>query len=81
MRHVKRVARTIAGFSLLLAGIVMLALPGPGWVTIAVGLALLAREFPWAEKSLNRLKETGGKALALWRDWMHRLRRRVSGSS
>jgi uncharacterized protein (TIGR02611 family) len=80
MHHVKRVARVVAGFALLLAGVAMLALPGPGWVTIAVGLALLSREFPWAEKSLNRLKDCGARALAFARRTLNRARRRQSGT-
>jgi uncharacterized protein (TIGR02611 family) len=74
MDQVKRVARATAGFVLLLAGIAMLALPGPGWVTIAVGLALLSRDCPWAERALHRLRDTGRKLLAVSRDWLHRMR-------
>lgn len=51
-----RLAKIVAGFALLAAGIAMLALPGPGWVTIAAGLAILAGEFPWARQLLDRLK-------------------------
>jgi len=39
----------------------MLVTPGPGWVAIAVGLALLAREFAWARWLLRRLKAGGGR--------------------
>ncbi len=39
----------------------MLALPGPGWLTIAVGLAILAGEYVWARRLLDRLKEAGGR--------------------
>ena len=39
----------------------MLVLPGPGWVTIAVALAILAGEYVWARNLLDRLKETGSK--------------------
>ena len=46
----------VAGFGLLGAGVAMLALPGPGWLTIAAGLAVLAGEFPWARRLLDRLK-------------------------
>ena len=53
-----RVLRMVAGFALLIAGIAMLALPGPGWLTIAAGLAVLASEFDWARNLLNRLKAT-----------------------
>jgi uncharacterized protein (TIGR02611 family) len=79
MEQVKRVARAIAGFALLLAGIAMLALPGPGWVTIALGLALLARDFPWAERALHRLRDIGVRLLAHSRQWIDRMRGRSSG--
>ena len=46
---------------MLAAGIAMLALPGPGWLTIVAGLALLASEFVWARTLLNRLKTTAGR--------------------
>jgi uncharacterized protein (TIGR02611 family) len=53
-----RIVRIVAGFALLAAGVVMLALPGPGWLTIAAGLAILATEFEWARRLLDRLKAT-----------------------
>jgi uncharacterized protein (TIGR02611 family) len=57
---VVRIARTVAGGVLLIAGIAMLALPGPGWLTIAAGLAILATEFVWARRLLDQLKEGAG---------------------
>lgn len=51
-----RYLKIIAGFALLIAGAAMVVLPGPGWLTIAAGLALLADEFPWARRELDRLK-------------------------
>ncbi len=53
----RRIARIAGGGALLVAGIVMLVLPGPGWLTIAGGLALLAGEFVWARRLLDRLKD------------------------
>jgi len=53
---VARVIKVIAGFGVLIAGIVMLAVPGPGWLTIAAGLAILAAEFPWARRALDWIK-------------------------
>ena len=52
-----RVAKIVAGFALLIAGAAMVVLPGPGWLTIAAGLAVLAGEFPWARRALDRLKQ------------------------
>ncbi|MGD8373465.1 MAG: PGPGW domain-containing protein [Candidatus Woesebacteria bacterium] len=41
---------TLIGGAIIIAGIVMLALPGPGWATIFLGLAILATEFATANK-------------------------------
>lgn len=43
-----RIARIVGGFSLVIAGIFMLVLPGPGILTIVGGLALLSRDIHWA---------------------------------
>lgn len=56
-----RLFRIAAGFTVLGAGIAMLVLPGPGWVVIAVALAILAGEYVWARKLLNRLKDAGSQ--------------------
>ncbi len=57
LRHVVvRLARMGAGSVLILAGLAMLVLPGPGFLVIAVGLALLARDVPWAARMLERVK-------------------------
>lgn len=46
----RRVLVSIVGTLVILAGVLMLALPGPGWATIFLGLAILATEFERAEK-------------------------------
>ena len=53
---VKRVATGIAGGTMVAAGVAMLVLPGPGLLTIALGLALLATEFAWAEGLLKKAR-------------------------
>ncbi|HVI69086.1 MAG TPA: TIGR02611 family protein [Magnetospirillaceae bacterium] len=40
----------IVGWVVVLAGIAMLVLPGPGWAAIFVGFAILATEFASAQK-------------------------------
>jgi uncharacterized protein (TIGR02611 family) len=52
-RNGKRIAVTIAGFVLLLAGLLMMVLPGPGLLFIILGFAVLATEYVWAERALN----------------------------
>jgi Flp pilus assembly protein TadB len=61
-RNGKRVAVTIAGFAVLLAGVAMLVLPGPGIVVIIAGLAILATEYVWAQRYLRIAKEKANQA-------------------
>ena len=44
------------------AGIAMLALPGPGWAAIFLGLAILSTEYVWAQRMLNYAKRKGQEA-------------------
>ncbi len=62
--QVRRVFLVIAGFTFLLAGVIMLVTPGPGIAAILLGLGLLAAEFVWARRLMDRIKREGGK----WKD-------------
>lgn len=44
----------LLGFTVVLIGLALLVLPGPGLLVIAVGLGMLALEFAWAERVLER---------------------------
>jgi uncharacterized protein (TIGR02611 family) len=59
-----RIAIVIIGVLIVLAGIVMSGpgVPGPGIVTIVVGLGFLALEFDWAERWLERVIIWGDRA-------------------
>ena len=62
-RNGKRVAVTIAGFALVLAGIAGLLLPiVPGWLLIIPGLALLATEYVWAQRLLKVAQQKATQA-------------------
>jgi uncharacterized protein (TIGR02611 family) len=57
-RHILvRIGRVTLGVIVLIAGLLMLPLPGPGMLTIAAGLALLASDVPFARKLLERVRE------------------------
>jgi hypothetical protein len=56
---VKTVAVAVLGGLLTLTGLALLVLPGPGFVLVAAGLAVLATQFEWARKPLDYAK---GKA-------------------
>ena len=57
-----RAAVAVAGFVILLAGLAMIPLPGPGLLVVAAALALLALEFVWAERLLERTIDHMAKA-------------------
>jgi hypothetical protein len=59
VEQVRRLSRIVGGFTLLLIGIVMLVTPGPGWLVILLGLGLLAAEFVWAKRLMDRIKRQG----------------------
>ena len=48
-----RIVFAVAGGIVTLAGIAMLVTPGPAFVIIPIGLAMLALEFAWAERALD----------------------------
>jgi len=55
------------GFTIILIGVALLVLPGPGTLVIILGLALLGTEFAWARRLLKRVKESGNHAArGLW---------------
>jgi uncharacterized protein (TIGR02611 family) len=62
LNNVWRVAVFTVGATVLLAGLVMLVLPGPGWAAIFVGFAILATEFAWARTALLWAKDTASRA-------------------
>lgn len=57
LKQAKRFVVIIIGFTMLAAGIAMVVLPGPAFVFIPAGLAILASEFLWARKLLQKVKE------------------------
>jgi uncharacterized protein (TIGR02611 family) len=55
--RVFRVGFALLGFTIVLVGLAMLVLPGPGLLVMAVGFAMLALEFAWAERVLESTLE------------------------
>ena len=56
LNQAKRVAILIIGVSVVLVGIALIFLPGPAFVVIPAGLAILAVEFVWARRILASIK-------------------------
>jgi len=51
----------IIGGTVLLIGVALIVLPGPAFIVIPIGLAILATEFAWAQRALARAKAMVGK--------------------
>ena len=62
----KRVGTAITGGAVLILGIIAIPYPGPGWLIVFAGLAILATEFEWARRILEIAR---GKYDA-WGNWL-----------
>lgn len=58
---VRRVIVGVIGTTVLLIGIALLVLPGPAFLVIPLGLAILATEFVWARRWLQRARDLVGR--------------------
>lgn len=54
----RRIVIGIVGATVLLIGVVMIVFPGPAFVVIPLGLAILSLEFAWARNWLRKVRET-----------------------
>jgi uncharacterized protein (TIGR02611 family) len=56
IKIVRRIIVTVIGATVLLIGIALLVLPGPAFIVIPIGLAILATEYAWARRWLKRAR-------------------------
>ena len=75
----KKICIALIGGTVVLVGVAMLVLPGPGLLVIAGGLAILATEFIWARRAMRNAKGAVAKARrkAGLKDWLRRLKTRA----
>jgi uncharacterized protein (TIGR02611 family) len=67
--HSHRIYRTVVGVVgtvVVVAGLVMVPFPGPGWLVVFIGVGILASEFDWAK----RLLDFGKAKLHAWNEWV-----------
>ena len=57
LRFARKVAVAVIGTTVLAFGIALIVLPGPAFIVIPLGLAILATEFVWARRLLRRVKQ------------------------
>ncbi|WP_424185351.1 TIGR02611 family protein [Actinokineospora sp. G85] len=58
----------MVGSVVLLLGVVLIPYPGPGWLVVFAGLAILAAEFAWARRVLTYARSK----YDAWTDWLKR---------
>ena len=64
-----KIAIAIAGVFVIVTGLILVPLPGPGWLIVFMGFAVLGLEFPAAHKVHTYIK---AKAVALLNWWKAR---------
>ena len=64
IKIVRRIIVSVVGATVLLIGIALLVLPGPAFVVIPVGLAILATEYAWARRWLKRARQIASDAVS-----------------
>jgi uncharacterized protein (TIGR02611 family) len=62
-RGARKIGVTVLGLLILIAGAIMLVLPGPGIVVIILGLVVLSWEYEWARRHLHRARQAHKKAM------------------
>lgn len=66
-RGARRVVILVTGSTIMLAGIIMIVTPGPAFIVIPMGLAILSVEFIWARRLLKKFRREAKKTLKRFR--------------
>jgi len=60
----KRVIASVVGATVLLIGVALLVLPGPAFIVIPVGLAILATEYAWARRWVKKARRIASEVVS-----------------
>lgn len=67
-RRLYQIVVAVVGGVLVLGGLALVPFPGPGWLVVLIGLAVLASEFSWADRLQSLVRRT----LTAWMAWLSR---------
>lgn len=81
IRFAYRFAVGVLGVFVVIAGLILVPLPGPGWLIVFLGIAILGTEFPAAHRVGQWLKRVLASAVARWKAWRASRAARASSSS
>ncbi len=65
IKIVRRIIVSVIGVTVLLIGIALLVLPGPAFIVIPIGLAILATEYAWARHWLKRARQIASDVVSV----------------
>ena len=66
-RWARRIAVALVGGTVLAIGVALIVLPGPAFVVIPLGLAILGAEFAWVRLWLRKVKQRSGDLIKMFR--------------
>ncbi|GAA0961686.1 PGPGW domain-containing protein [Frigoribacterium faeni] len=69
LRALYKVAVAVVGLLVVVIGLILVPLPGPGWLIVFLGVALLGTEFPLAHRILQSLRRVAHRLRLRWRAW------------
>jgi len=66
LRRVYRIGVGVVGGAITVGGLLLVPLPGPGWLVVLLGLAILGTEFAWARRLAAFTKRQLARFWAWW---------------
>ncbi|RGE19194.1 TIGR02611 family protein [Leucobacter sp. wl10] len=64
-----KVAVTVLGVLVVVVGLILVPLPGPGWLIVFIGLTILGTEYHWARRLLAWLRRVLARFWERWNLW------------
>jgi uncharacterized protein (TIGR02611 family) len=69
LRVAYKVGVALVGVLVVAVGLVLVPLPGPGWLIVFVGVAVLGTEFPAAHRVTQAVRRVARRLRLRWRAW------------
>lgn len=69
LRLLYKIGVGVLGGLVVVVGLILVPLPGPGWLVVFLGVALLGTEFPAAHRITQWLRRLVRRARLRWRAW------------
>ena len=81
LNTVYKVLVTIVGAVVIVVGLILVPLPGPGWLIVFIGLTILGSEYHWARRFTSWLRMQLARFWVWWRVRRERRRAERDGSA